>query len=452
MLREHDIIRSMKKFFQSLLCAISAVLVVTLAPYSVYALSEAQMDMFAQNNILFYDPGNNLCTTAGYSGTQEVSTTGVFITGDDNASSVAATLANTGYKNTSIAAILGNLKAESGINPRKLQGGKIVDSDFVAWDGNGKTFSGGFGIAQWTYRTRVENLQKYADGNNLKVASLEAQVGFMIKELSGSKNQKPDGLNAMDLQHATWEIYKNYERPASSEGVSKLEDLKEGTTAYNAFNKRYKYAQGFVGLNPTGLPAGVMGSDGVYVNCVPYSGPGSPIVVGNVISFLQKDPAWSNLNYGKDGVYGSDGATIGDAGCGPVSFASIAVNLGLSVSPIDAVDAAGKAGMYKSGQGSSWEVTRVLAEHFGLKYEKLSSTSTESINASLRAGKMVHVAGAGGVPFSTGGHYIGIVGVTSSGKWVVVDSGHSQEIAVAEYDPDTVLTGIRAGSAGAVWR
>ena len=67
---------------------------------------------------------------------------------------------------------------------------------------------------------------------------------------------------------------------------------------------------------------------------------------------------------------------------------------------------------------------------------------------------MVHTAGQGGMPFSEGGHYIGIVGVTNSGKWVVVDSGHSKDTAVAEYDPSTVLQGMdaRKGSAGVIWR
>lgn len=450
----------MKKFVESLLCTVFAILVATMAPFSVYAISEAQLDMFAQNNILFYDPGNSYCLTAGYGDAQQVSTEGTFVSGNDNASSAAATLANSGYKNTSIAAILGNLKAESGINPlrleKKLNGSKTAPDDFRAWDNGGKTFKGGFGIAQWTYKTRVENLQKYADNNNKKVTSLEVQVGFLIKELSGNKNQKPEGLNAMDLQHATWEIYKNYERPASSEGVSKVEDLKPGTTAYTAFNKRYKFAQEFVGLEPTGLPAGVMGSDGVYYNCVPYSGPGSPIVTSQAVSFLQCDSAWKNLNYGKQGVNGSDGATICVAGCGPVSFAAIAVNLGLSVSPVDAVDVAGKAGMYVNGAGSDWAVSRTLAVNYGLGYRKLegSEYSVEGINALLRAGKMVHTAGQGGMPFSEGGHYIGIVGVTNSGKWVVVDSGHSKDTAVAEYDPSTVLQGMNArkGSAGVIWR
>lgn len=52
---------SKKSFFQRLVCVCMASILVGLAPAQVGALTEAELDMYAQNNILFYDPGNTGC-------------------------------------------------------------------------------------------------------------------------------------------------------------------------------------------------------------------------------------------------------------------------------------------------------------------------------------------------------------------------------------------------------
>ena len=146
------------------------------------------------------------------------------------------------------------------------------------------------------------------------------------------------------------------------------------------------------------------------------------INIDGIISFLQCDPRWGNLMYGSEGINGTKGKTICNSGCGPTSFASILATMGFNVTPADVADVAGRAGMYEYGVGSSHQITRVLAEHYGLTYQGINPKSVDQINSLLHSGYMVHIVGKGSLPFSPGGHYVAIMGVDSNGNWIVADS------------------------------
>ena len=92
-----------------------------------------------------------------------------------------------------VAALMGNIYVESGFNPKNLQRfyerklnmsdeeyTKAVDNwaytDFV-YD------SAGYGLAQWTYPSRKENLLMYANKTNKSVGDLIMQLEFMWAEL-----------------------------------------------------------------------------------------------------------------------------------------------------------------------------------------------------------------------------------------------------------------------------
>lgn len=172
-----------------------------------------------------------------------------------------------------------------------------------------------------------------------------------------------------------------------------------------------KYAAG-AGAAPTNLGEAAnicVGSDGAISN---YNGSGFPWY----------DQCDSNFQT----AFGSCGNTC-DSGCGPSSFAMMATALtGKEITPKMTTKIAGDKGMHVCGQGSSWDITRVLAEHYGLQYKNLDSSSAsqaiEKINQALKDGWMVHTSGQGSNPFTSGGHYIGIRGLTEDGKWLVADS------------------------------
>lgn len=167
-------------------------------------------------------------------------------------------------------------------------------------------------------------------------------------------------------------------------------------------------------------------------------------------SYKQCDPAWGNLHFGIEGVNGSAGSTICASGCGPTSFAMLAtILLGKEILPPETNDIAGKAGMYVSGAGSSHAITQILANHYGLQYQKFPSTSgsscIETVNNALNEGWMLHVSGGsstgtGAAPFTPGGHYVGIVGLTTDGNWLVVDSAGGNDHQNRAYTPQEVIS------------
>ena len=254
----------MKSFFRDLVLMLVAVVMAGVLPVSANALTKDQIEKFAQNNILYYDPGNEMGC---------LSEADEFFDEERNASAVIGMLMEAGYTHDSALAIAGNIKRESSFNTRVIEGGKIVENGWRAWENGYKTFKGGFGLAQWTTNGRVQRLQEYADDNNLWVGSLKAQIGFMIEELSG--NFGPERMNALSIEAATWLIYRYYETPGSSfwtthngryyndYAPSGLLDLSESATpaAWLAYHARLNAAKKLADLEPTRL-SGSCGKSG----------------------------------------------------------------------------------------------------------------------------------------------------------------------------------------------
>lgn len=117
---------------------------------------------------------------------------------------------NRGLKPVQTAAILGNLKVESGIDPQKVQGGG--ESTVNPLDGHT-----GWGLAQWTDLGRQKNLQAFADNDpqKRKVYSIELQLDFIWHEAS-SGNVIKTLKTLTDLQAAVDYWMNTYERPDAS--------------------------------------------------------------------------------------------------------------------------------------------------------------------------------------------------------------------------------------------
>lgn len=216
-----------------------------------------------------------------------------------------------------------------------------------------------------------------------------------------------------------------------------------------------KPVSGDVPSGSSGDPGTVGGNEVPLPYCDEEGGdenPEGPGDYSDLIFYLQCDPRWGNLNYGPGGIRGNDGtdSTICKSGCGPTSFAVIAANLkrDSSITPDKTADIAGKAGMHVPDKGSSWDITRVLANHYGLTAVKIGG-SISAIDEYLNRGYMIHTSGKGAPPFSTGGHYIAIV-KSENGKWLVADSGSRRTGPSRWYDPATVMAGMNLNNVWAV--
>lgn len=216
------------------------------------ALSRSDLKYYAQNNIMFIDDSNSLLADC---------LNGELVNLGDNSKTALNYLIQRGYSKTSAAAIVGNLIAESGVVPNKIEGGAIINDTswrLTNWEKFGKR---GFGIAQWTDTTRQTNLQNFADENSLPVTSIEAQLAFLFKELDtgvrGART-KIENMNSKSFEEATFIIYRFYETPRSSFCTTNdkagcynnirpmaYSDLSptETQSAYTAFANRLKLAR-----------------------------------------------------------------------------------------------------------------------------------------------------------------------------------------------------------------
>ncbi len=137
--------------------------------------------------------------------------------------------------------------------------------------------------------------------------------------------------------------------------------------------------------------------------------------------------------------------TMGDIGCGPFSFAMMAnMLLPQEITPIDTMKIAIDTDSIVLGGSIGTVLTKNLAEHYGMEWEKLDNSSTEAsindINKHLKEGWMIETAGGGSTPYTPGGHYVGIRGIDSNGKWLLADPGHSEDVSQQPWDPKDVVS------------
>lgn len=149
-----------------------------------------------------------------------------------------------------VSALMGNLQAESGLYPDRVQGdipyssysqeytakvdsGEISEYDFVHNGPNG----GGYGLAQWTYYARKQNLyNRYKDGGYVSIGDVLLACEFLLWEL---ENDFPDVYEALvdaeNILDASNVVLHEFENPANqSEEVEKARALL-GLNIYNTF-------------------------------------------------------------------------------------------------------------------------------------------------------------------------------------------------------------------------
>jgi hypothetical protein len=122
--------------------------------------------------------------------------------------------------------VLGNWACESGCEPNRVQGDfspyRSISKAYVAKLNSGElsmnTFARdakGFGLAQWTYWSRKEEMYHEWKSSGLPIDSVEFQVGFALKELA---RDFPTDFNLLkttsDVYAATKAVCARFENPA----------------------------------------------------------------------------------------------------------------------------------------------------------------------------------------------------------------------------------------------
>lgn len=151
-----------------------------------------------------------------------------------------------------VAGLMGNLYAESGLNPQNLQNTYekklgMTDAEYTKKVDNGTYTnfvrdSAGYGLAQWTYWSRKQNLLQFAKLKGESIGSLSMQLNFLYQELTTSFPQVVKVLkSAKTVLEASNVVLLQFERPAN-QGIETQ-------------NKRAKYGQTYFDkyANPKGV-------------------------------------------------------------------------------------------------------------------------------------------------------------------------------------------------------
>lgn len=147
------------------------------------------------------------------------------LTGKNNSEKIWNFLTDAGLNVFGAAGLMGNLFAESGLRPDNLQNSyerklgmtddgytKSVDDGSYANFVNDKA---GYGLAQWTYRSRKQGLLEFARSKKKSIGDLETQLQFLYKELSESYKPVLNVLkSATSVRAASNAVLLNFEQPA----------------------------------------------------------------------------------------------------------------------------------------------------------------------------------------------------------------------------------------------
>lgn len=151
---------------------------------------------------------------------------------------------NTMLSDEAIAGIMGNMQAESGCEACRVEGDfssdRSISANYAeAVDAGLKNFadSKGWGLCQWTYFTRKKALLEYCRQKGKSVADLNAQLEYMMSELSSAEyaGLYAKLLTCNDIGTAAELFCRQYERPAElTNNIIKRTDYGKGF--YSAYH------------------------------------------------------------------------------------------------------------------------------------------------------------------------------------------------------------------------
>lgn len=130
-----------------------------------------------------------------------------------------------GLTDAGVAGLIGNIYAESGLNPKNLQNSYekklgFTDATYTVAVDNGTYTnfvrdSAGYGLCQWTYWTRKQALYAFCKAIGASIGDLNAQLRFLMKELSESfKGVLGVLMTTTSVREASDAVLLQFERPA----------------------------------------------------------------------------------------------------------------------------------------------------------------------------------------------------------------------------------------------
>ena len=146
-----------------------------------------------------------------------------------------------------VAGLMGNLCAESGLNPKNLQNAYekllgMTDDEYTDSVDSG-TYTeesfvndhAGYGLAQWSHPDRKRAMYESIRGAWKSIGDLEAQLTFLWDELGQYKTVLMILTNAQSVREASDAVMTGYERPADLSEENKITRAEYGRRYYDLF-------------------------------------------------------------------------------------------------------------------------------------------------------------------------------------------------------------------------
>lgn len=220
--------------------------------YEKYGLSRLEVTS------KYLTAGNLLDSSGGTTGSG-VNSGSSELTGSENAEKIWNYFKGKGLTSYGIAGLMGNLEAESGLDPTNLQNssnsrsgmsdseftsavdsGKISKSEFIA----SSKFSGassreyGYGLAQWTSKTRKQGLYELVKSRNVSIGDLATQLDWLYQELSSGYSDVLSTLkSATSLQQASNKVLIKFESPTDQSSSVQATRQQMGQKYYDKYAK-----------------------------------------------------------------------------------------------------------------------------------------------------------------------------------------------------------------------
>ncbi len=354
------------------------------------------------NDSIFYLPNESDCSTPGQIVT--------VLDGSDNVQSAFNYFIQHRLTANQSAGIVGNFMQESNVNPKDPNpSAPNGQGDGIAqWQDSRDSATGKIIPGRWS---GPNGLLAFAKKNNKPWDDLGLQLDFVWYELLNSRNYALTHLKATTtVEQAAETFEEDYEGASDPRIPNRINYARQILTQY----------------------AG-QGDDSAAGTSCPTTGDSTKFVDGFAI-YSQFDPAWADKPYGP--------VDIATAGCGPSAMAMIITALtGVKTTPIATAAYADKQGIPDPKTGaSSWSIAPVLAKNWNLKATPIGADMPK-ITSTLQAGGLVITAADGPLPFTSGGHFIVIRGITIDGKWKIGDSGHATT-STKDWNPQDILADI----------
>lgn len=142
-----------------------------------------------------------------------------------------------------VAALMGNLMAESSLNPLSANGVKkygLTNETYTAIVDEGKndnfiTDGIAYGLVQWCYKTRKQGLLEKARRENKSVGDIFLQLDYMWEELQKYKTVLNALYSATNIREASDIVMLKYEKPSNTSETMKQRRAQYGEKYYSKY-------------------------------------------------------------------------------------------------------------------------------------------------------------------------------------------------------------------------